>query len=110
MAVAEQVTIKGKTYTAKRLTVKDIREISSELEGGAKQTVIDQLFEDALPSPAFFRSLGVYIDDLDELDPEEIRELMEAVAKANPTYAAMEKRMAARIHQLLNNSTGSAHG
>lgn len=110
MAISETVIINDTKFTARRMTVREIREINEQLEAGAKQTILDLLFEDGLPSPSVLKSLDVELEALDNLEPEQIKELMEAVAKVNPIYAAMEKRLAAKINRLLSSSTGFAPG
>lgn len=97
MAQTETIKLHGKRFTATKLTVKQIRDVLEEVESkDYRPGLIDRLFVDSIPQPAFLSSLGVELDELDELSPEEVKELMEAVATVNPTYADMEKRMSAK--------------
>lgn len=117
MATTEKVTIGETEFTARRLTVKQILDIMDANAASQEQApegeteeqkekrrqktekanrelnVIGMLFEDCLDPRAFYASLQVRYKDICHLDPEEIQELMEAVGKANPTYAGMEKRL-----------------
>lgn len=96
MAQSETVTIGKKKFTATVLTVRQVRDVLDEVEDEEYRAgLIDRLFVDGIPQPAFLASLGVELDELDNLTPEDIKTLMEAVAKVNPTYAGMEKRMSA---------------
>lgn len=108
MAVSEIKKIGGTEFVARRLTVKDVRDIIEEQEKGVGWSYIDVVVEEGLPTGAVLRSLGVELDDLDELEFEDIPSLMEMVASVNPTYAAMEKRVAALGRQLQNGLKGSA--
>lgn len=101
MAQSETVKIGTKKFTATVLTVRQVRDVLEEVESDDyKAGLIDRLFVDGIPQPAFLASLNVELDELDELTPEDIKQLMEAVAKVNPTYAGMEKRMSANDESL----------
>lgn len=111
MAASETLKIRGHEFTARALTMAELRQVlQDEEKEGRNLSIIDLLFEDGLPAKAFYLSLRLEEDDLDELYPEDIRELMEAVARANPTYAAMEKRLAAEIKHLHASLKDSAAG
>ncbi len=103
MAQSETVTIGEKKFTATVLTVKQVREVLQQVEAkDYKAGLIDMLFEDGLPEPAFYAALGIEETDIEELTPEDVKELMEAVAKVNPSYAGMEKRMSAKEASFAN--------
>lgn len=111
MAASETVTIKGTEYIARPLTMLEIRNVMEEVEDKKRDlSLVDLLFEDGIPSPAFFRSLRIDEKEIDNLYPEQVKELMEAVAAANPIYAAMEKRVAAGLEQLQENLKEFAAG
>lgn len=98
MARSETVTINDRKFTATCLTVGQVRDILVQVEEkDYRPGLIDRLFEDGLPEPAFYLSLGITEEDIGDLVPEQVKELMEAVAASNPTYADMEKRMSARL-------------
>ena len=96
MARSETITINDREFIVRKFTVRDIREIEERLTKGEAFTIIDAMFPEGLPSAVLFKSLQVGIDDLDELLPEDIKQLMEAVAELNPTYAdSLIKRVSA---------------
>ncbi len=97
MATSETIKIADQSFTAVPLTVKQIREVIEWREADSPFSVIDLLFKDGLPSKAMLMSLSVTEEEIEEFLPEQVQELMEAVAKANPTYADMEKRMSAML-------------
>lgn len=102
MAVSESITINGKRFTATRLTMRQIRDCLAEIETpGQRRGLVGRLFVDSLPEPAFYASLGIDEEQLIEsgLSAEDVKELMEAVAKINPTFAASEKRLAADLQR-----------
>jgi hypothetical protein len=99
MPTAEIVKIGEVEYTARTLAVKDVIAIFEQADG-KKADVIDLLFEDGLDSTAFYVSLGIGREAIEGLTPEDVKILMEAVAKANPTYAGMERRLRARQAEL----------
>ncbi len=105
MAQSETVTVGGKKFTATVLTVKQVREVLQQVEAkNYKPGLIDKLFEDGLPEPAFYAALSIKETDIEELTPEDVKELMEAVAKVNPSYAGMEKRMSANKASFISKS------
>lgn len=99
MARTETLTFGDKKFTARVLSMREIRDIVKEVESpDYRKDLIDNMFEDGLPSPAFYCALDCTEDDIVELkDPEQVKELMEAVAKINPIYAGMERRMSAKV-------------
>lgn len=98
MARSETVTIADRKFTATCLTVAQVRDVLDQVEAkDYRSGLIDRIFEDGLPEPAFYLSLGIKEKDIEDLVPEQVKDLMEAVAAANPTYADMEKRMSARL-------------
>jgi hypothetical protein len=99
MANAEVVKIGEKEFTARTLSVKDVIDVFDSSEK-RKLDVIDHLFEDGLDSQFFYKALQISIDDVSNLTPEEVKTLMEAVARVNPTYAGMEKRLKNRLAEL----------
>jgi hypothetical protein len=99
MATAEVVKIRDREFTARTLTVKDVIDVFDSSEE-RKLDVLDHLFEDGLDSQFFYKSLQISINDIVDLTPEEVKTLMEAVARVNPTYAGMEKRLKIRLKEL----------
>lgn len=124
MAISETITINNRQFTARKLTVRDIRNIEEILSPAPLlpagkpgevaplacpaqyvPNVIDAMFIDGLPSVVLFTSLQVGLDDLDDLLPEQVKELMEAVANINPIYAESLTRLSAIAKTLSSSST-----
>jgi hypothetical protein len=102
MATAIVRDIGGRKYTARCLSVKEVREVlqkSADRKPGERLDLVEYLIEDCLPKDAFYLSLGLAGEaDLDGIeDPADIVALMELVAEANPTFAGADKRSLARI-------------
>lgn len=107
MAMSETKVLSGTTFTARCLSVAEVREVIAKVdarEPGARQDLVEYLIEDSLPHEAFYLSLGMDGESgLDCLEsPEEIVELMDMVAKVNPTFAEAERRLVARIKDQLS--------
>jgi hypothetical protein len=126
----KKITLRDTEYTARALTVREVfelidedrrdREIQDEDVPTAKSKKKDEakeqrdlelscirmLFEDPLDPRAFFLSLGVSFADISHLTPEEIQQLMEVVAEANPTFAGMEKRLRKIVSDFRTLSSG----
>ncbi len=123
---AETLTIKGKEFVARTLTVDQIvgilkeREAKKENKTPGKESkpekdlrlkreeieledeILRQLFEDPIEPRIFYASLKCTLKDLNSLEPEDVQVLMEAVARANPIYAGMEIRQRQRQALILN--------
>jgi hypothetical protein len=105
MGKTETKQIAGRDFTAKSLLMGELVDILNEVEN-EKPNIIDHLFEDGIDSTVFYRSLGITIDDIGDLSPEQVGELMEIVAIVNPHYAGMEKRFRSRLREVMNTALG----
>jgi hypothetical protein len=105
MVKTETMEIAGREFTAKSFLVGEIVNILKEVED-MKPDLIDHLFEDGVDSSVFYKSLGITIDDIGDLTPEEVGELMSMVVRVNPRYAGMEKRFKSQFRELLNTAAG----
>jgi hypothetical protein len=99
MPTTESLTINGREFIARALTVKQIIELTESSEK-KEFDLINHLFEDGLDARAFYLSLKIKQKDIDGLYPEDVKKLMEAVARVNPAYAGMEKRLRMRLAEL----------
>jgi hypothetical protein len=84
MAKTETMEIAGREFSAKSLSVGDVIDVLKEMENKTPD-VLDYLFEDGINLTFFYRALGITRDDIDNLYPEEVGELMKMVGKANPS-------------------------
>jgi hypothetical protein len=90
-------TIGDTTYTARTLTVKELREVLKCVEARKatdRLDLVEYLVEGGLPKEAFYLSLGLLgeADLYDIDDPQDVVDLMEMVAEANPTFAKADQR------------------
>lgn len=95
MARSETTKINNTEFTARCLTVGQVKQVlEAYLSPDTKRplSVVEFLIEDGLPPEAFFLSLGIEEGALADLSPEDIVELMNMVAAANPTFAEADKR------------------
>jgi hypothetical protein len=106
MPTAETIKIQDKEFTARTLTVRQMVDI---FENAEKKTpdLIDHLFDEGINSQVFYKSLQITLDDIGDLSPEEIPELMGAVARVNPSWAGMEKRLREAQKVMLKTLKGS---
>jgi hypothetical protein len=62
-----------------------------------ERNIIRMLFVDAPDPRAFYSSLQIGYDDIKDLTPEDVKLLMEAVARVNPHYAEMDRALRNRL-------------
>ena len=100
-----------KKYSARELTVGEIREIMKAADAGNLEFgVIDMLFPEGVPGAAVKTSTGFTDEDLGKMKPSEIEQLMEDVKKANPLYVSMLERMRNFLEGAAKHWSGTSAG
>lgn len=102
-------TFANREIKIKTLTVREVDEVLSasrkrlEAENSSSPLdTIDLLFDDALPSEAILVATDLTPEELTgDVDPKDVKQLIDKVREANPFFAAMVDRISTRAEEML---------
>lgn len=88
----------GRDIEVKTLTVADVKTILDHFEqmrkNGHGLSVVDMLMDDEVPAVAVTKASGLTMAELEgAVNPQDLRELFDAVRAANPFFLGMMERL-----------------
>lgn len=100
---------KGKHITINEITVKQIREVMSEVASSSNEdeTILslNDLLEDHIPAQIIIKCTPIKLEELDECKPSELIELAGWVKSVNPTLASMIRKKIEAYEKIITKKT-----
>ena len=88
-----EITFGGKQVTVRQLTVREVAAYMDDIPSAP--TTADLLMDSVITEKAVRMATGLSAEDLNgDATPDELWKLWEAVEKANPSFAALQRRLA----------------
>ena len=103
MGRQKSVTVGDKEYTARELSMKEIRDWMADAEAKTGDELIDLgdvLFDDVRVDDLVFIT-NASADELDTMTPSELRQIADACKEANADFFAMAQRLNPVFEQVL---------